>query len=114
MGGRYANEEQPPDGIPPPGDAPTPIQVFVRLVGGEHGEHWRTATARRWTSNHVLVSFVDGGYPGYPNAESLAWLHKDDVARIVPAAEMRAWVNGQRGHRTRATPNRAQRHAQRR
>ena len=93
----YANEEKPPDGIPPPGNAPSPVPVFVRLDGGEHGEHWRTATARHWTSTHVLVSFVDGGYPGYPTAESLAWLPAADVARIVPAAEMRAWLAGRRG-----------------
>ncbi|WP_116951458.1 hypothetical protein [Jiangella endophytica] len=78
---RYANEEHPPQGIPP--NNMGRIQVFVRFVDDAGAERYLPATAMRWTTIHVMVSYVGEGYPGRPNAASLAWLRAEDVWRVM-------------------------------
>ncbi|SDT35825.1 hypothetical protein [Jiangella sp. DSM 45060] len=80
MAGRYANEEHPPQGIPARNQDAIPC--FVRLVDAEIGELFKAATARRWTTTHVMVSFeVPGTSPSWPRQEVLAWVRAEDVRR---------------------------------
>jgi len=75
---RPTNEEHPPQGIPtrPMGN----IAVLARMVTRE-GRFWIPAKALRWTPTHVMVSYRP---EPEQREETLAWLRKDDVTRMLP------------------------------
>jgi hypothetical protein len=81
---RYTNEEK-PENIPARNQGK--IEVFVRLVDSELGERYLPGTAMRWTSTHVMVSFIDHADQAFPNSVMLAWVRAEDVWRVVKRAE---------------------------
>jgi hypothetical protein len=75
-----ANEEI-PDSMPPANQGAIP--VLVRLVVGEHGEHYRPAEARRWTETHVMVVRYRTDPDTGRRKDQLAWLRAEDVYRVL-------------------------------
>jgi hypothetical protein len=58
------------------------IPVIARFVF-EDGEEWRPVSANRWTSTHVMVTWVEEG----PNRDQAVWLRAGDVVRVLRKAD---------------------------
>ena len=86
----YANEEI-PDHVPPANQGAIP--VVVRLVDDENGEHYRPAEARRWNRTHVMVALRDVHPDTGRRCDTLAWLHAEDVHRVLQADDVRGRAN---------------------
>ncbi|WP_035812053.1 hypothetical protein [Jiangella gansuensis] len=79
----YANEEMPPQGVPPRNQGHIP--VIVRLINEANGVHYRPAVAIRWTQTHVMVKIEGAGHQG---ADDLAWVRASDVWRILRQGDL--------------------------
>lgn len=83
------NAEDPGKGTPlrPMGSIP----VLVRLVAADGTERWIPAKANRWTSAHVLVTWLED--PRKTGQEDQCWLPVRDVTRAVagPTTTLAGW-----------------------
>jgi hypothetical protein len=82
----YDNEEI-PDSMPLQNQGAIP--VLVRLVDGEHGEHYRPAEARRWTETHVMVGLYRTDPDTGRRKDQLAWLRAEDVYRVLRPEDLK-------------------------